>query len=150
MTRFITKKDAWGKNKHIPIRERGGGSNTSIPSITILSVRPEREGNKLTGDEEFIGSGITPDMVMNRVRKFILDRKLSGTSSSSLKEEFSAYTLEGQYRTRRQFSEMGGDFDYIVETRDGKKKYMVNGSIKKKGSTWDLSGIGTWMREETQ
>ena len=150
MTRFITKKDAWGKNKHIPIRERGGRSNTSIPSITTLSVRPEREGNKLTGDEEFIGSGITPDIVTKRVRKFILDRKLSGALLREIKEEFTAYSPEGKYRTYRQFAEVGGDFDYIVETRDGKKKYMVNGSIKKKGSTWDLSGIGTWMRRETE
>ena len=143
MTRFITKKDAWGKNKHIPIRE-GGNRIAKLPEST-LSVMPEKEGKRLTGDDEYLDHGKSPDLILQHVRKFIIDRELSGILSNDVKEEFYAYSPEGDYRSRKQFRVEGGSFDYIIGSVDEKKKYMVNGSIKKKGSAWSFSGIGTWM-----
>jgi hypothetical protein len=144
MVRFITKKDKSGRNKHIPIRERGRNTGVNALSLAGLKVRPEREGNKLTGDTEYIGYGQTPGLALEPVRRHVINKELSGVPLSEIKEEWYYYDPQGKYRSYRQFVEKGGDFDYITRSSKG-KKYMVNASVERKGSRWSLSGIGNWM-----
>ncbi|MDA8055725.1 MAG: hypothetical protein M0Z77_08800 [Thermoplasmatales archaeon] len=144
MVRFITKKDKRGRNKHIPIKERGGNTGVNALSLAGLKIRPEREDNKLTGDTEYIGYGQTPGLTLEPVRRHVINEELSGTPLNEIKEEWYYYNPQGKYRTYRQFMEKGGDFDYIARGPKG-RKYMVNAGVEKKGSHWSLSGIGNWM-----
>ena len=143
MTRFITKKDGRGRSRHIPIRETRYRNVTKLHSDTF-SVKPDKKGKTSTGDEEYTDYAKTPDMILNHVRKFVLEKRLV-ISPNKAEEEINAYDAEGGYRTIRQLRVHGGSFDYIIGTPDGEKKYMVNGRIRKKKSGWSLSGIGAWM-----
>ncbi len=145
MTRWMTKKDRNGRNRHIPIRD-GMNTGYSAPAEATLNVRPEIENGKETGDMEYIGYCRSPAMGLEAARRHVLNNELKGIPLDEIKEEYFYYDSQGHGISDADFYKHGGAFDYIAEGPDG-RKYMVNASIEKRGPGWNISGIANWLRE---